>query len=150
MTATPSRRMRPAVLAAAAAAVLVLPASTAAAVPAPALRSPAAVHGLLTVHATGLAKARYALFIGLTISHPKGGEAVVCSGAVGLARKVSGRATFSGRLPKFLGCRTNGGPLLGSYTTKPGHYTLVLGVPLGKGTFSGNATFLRRNLLVTP
>jgi hypothetical protein len=134
-------------LAAMAAGAALLPASAGAAT----LRAPATIslHGLLTAHATGLKPARYALYVGVTVSHPRGGQAIVCSAPVGRARRAAGRVTFSGRLPKFLGCRAGAGPLLGSVATKPGRYTLVFGVPLGHGTFD-SATFFQRTLRVTP
>ena len=103
----------------------------------------------VTVRARGLVRASYGLYIAYTERLGKGGEPIDCDAAIGpLHRNVAGSATFTGRLPSRLTCRTGAGPSLGTVPLRAGRYDLAVGSPAGAGVFNANASFVKRTVTV--
>ena len=104
--------------------------------------------GAITVHARGLLKGRYRLFLGRR--GPAGHRNLQCEAPIGPARTVSGAAAFSGRIPAQLSCRRNGsGPIVSTVPVSTGPYTLLVAAPLGKGTFDGTLSSVTRIVQLT-
>ena len=141
------RAVRVASLVALALAVLGAAAAVAATVSAP---GSVPVGGHLTVHARGLVRGRYGLFLVKTaFQAPPGGESLDCFGRIGPLRTLSGSATLSGRLPRRLTCRFGTGEVTRRIAVTPGGYHLLLASPSGPGAFDGTKSFVRRRIQVT-
>ena len=135
-------------VAVAAAAVVLTPAAGAAA--AATISSPrqARIGGRVSVRASGLIPGRYRLLLAVTISHPRGGEALSCSATIGGRVSSSGTATFSGPIPRRLVCRFGAGSATGTVAVGPGRYQFLVASPVGPGAFSGRRSFVKRDVRI--
>jgi hypothetical protein len=134
----------------AAAAVLLTPAAGAAAAATIASPRQARVGERVTVHASGLIPGRYRLLLGVTVSHPPGGEALSCSATIGGRVSSTGTATFSGPIPRRLVCRFGAGTATGTVAVGPGRYRFLVASPVGPGAFSGSRSFVKRGVRIVP
>jgi hypothetical protein len=103
----------------------------------------------ITVRASGLIAGDYSLYLGKTVKHPAGGQAVSCLATIGRSVHSHGSAKFTGRLPRRLVCRTGAGPPLGTIPVTAGRYQLLVASPSGPGSFSGSRSFVKRAVRVS-
>jgi hypothetical protein len=117
----------------------------------PTVTAPAAasIGSRISIVASGLRPAKYAMTLSLNVSERN----TACVAQISGDARPSGpkmQIKLAGKIPKRLSCYSEPNEFLGNDRLSPGTYHLIVGAPIAPAGWSSTASFVRVVVKITP